>query len=222
MALGEIYFVRHGQASFGTADYDRLSELGWQQCRWLGQHFAEAGVTFDRVVAGSLRRHRETAEAILEANVAEGSATVDPGLNELNYDHLHNDADAAGVLPALDMMAEGSFRVTMPLIMAGWEEASFATTHEPFDEFRKRVVNAVEAAATPGARVLVVSSGGPKAIMLRHVLGIDSQTMTRLLLQTMNSSYTRFGLYEDGLHMAEYNAVPHLSVADRVPLRTYI
>ena len=31
-----VYLVRHAQASFGARDYDRLSELGRQQARWLG------------------------------------------------------------------------------------------------------------------------------------------------------------------------------------------
>ncbi|MEI7538018.1 MAG: histidine phosphatase family protein, partial [Comamonadaceae bacterium] len=26
--MGTLYLVRHGQASFGAADYDKLSELG--------------------------------------------------------------------------------------------------------------------------------------------------------------------------------------------------
>lgn len=27
-AVSEIYLIRHGQASFGVVDYDKLSELG--------------------------------------------------------------------------------------------------------------------------------------------------------------------------------------------------
>ena len=49
--------VRHAQASFGTDDYDRLSELGHRQSRWLGEYLAERQLTFARVVTGTLRRH---------------------------------------------------------------------------------------------------------------------------------------------------------------------
>ena len=31
-----VYLVRHAQASFGTENYDRLSERGRRQSRWLG------------------------------------------------------------------------------------------------------------------------------------------------------------------------------------------
>ena len=33
--MSEIYFVRHGQASFGSEDYDRLSPLGVRQAQVL-------------------------------------------------------------------------------------------------------------------------------------------------------------------------------------------
>ena len=44
--MAELVLVRHGQASFGAADYDKLSDLGWRQSRWLGEYFAERGITF--------------------------------------------------------------------------------------------------------------------------------------------------------------------------------
>ena len=58
--MAELILVRHAQASFGAENYDKLSELGWRQSRWLGEYFAERGATFDHVVRGSLRRHAET------------------------------------------------------------------------------------------------------------------------------------------------------------------
>ena len=41
--LAELTLVRHGQASFGAANYDQLSDLGMQQSRWLGEYFAAIG-----------------------------------------------------------------------------------------------------------------------------------------------------------------------------------
>ena len=38
--MAEILMVRHGQAAFGTDDYDRLTEVGWEQSRLLGDYFA--------------------------------------------------------------------------------------------------------------------------------------------------------------------------------------
>ena len=42
--MGAIYLVRHGQAAFGTDDYDRLTEIGYTQARLLGG-FKRGGVT---------------------------------------------------------------------------------------------------------------------------------------------------------------------------------
>ena len=38
--MPEFFLVRHGQASFGADNYDKLSALGHRQARWLGGYFA--------------------------------------------------------------------------------------------------------------------------------------------------------------------------------------
>jgi broad specificity phosphatase PhoE len=58
--MGTLYLVRHGQASFGAADYDNLSDLGHQQAVRLGEYFATKGMQFDGVLMGTLRRHAQT------------------------------------------------------------------------------------------------------------------------------------------------------------------
>ena len=62
----ELWLVRHGQAAFASDNYDQLTDLGWQQARWLGEHLAAMEVSFDRIAAGTLRRQQETAQAIAE------------------------------------------------------------------------------------------------------------------------------------------------------------
>ena len=42
MSMPHITLVRHGQANSDAKDedgYDKLSDLGHQQARWLGEHF---------------------------------------------------------------------------------------------------------------------------------------------------------------------------------------
>jgi broad specificity phosphatase PhoE len=43
--MGQIYLVRHGQASFGSANYDQLSELGHEQARRTRNFTASSPVT---------------------------------------------------------------------------------------------------------------------------------------------------------------------------------
>ena len=91
--MGTIHLVRHGQASFGSDDYDRLSALGWQQGRRLGEYFGAHGMRFDAVLTGTLRRHHETWQAIRDGGQIEGEAQVWPGLDEY---------DSAALIEALN------------------------------------------------------------------------------------------------------------------------
>ena len=65
-----LYLVRHGQASFGAANYDQLSPLGVQQCQQLGRYWAAKGRRFARVITGTLQRQVQSHDAI-----ADGSAS---------------------------------------------------------------------------------------------------------------------------------------------------
>ena len=84
--MSEVYFVRHGQASFGSDNYDLLSEKGPQQARLLGDHFSAQDMQFDHIITGDMVRHRETAEGICEGlGIADRSFEVLPELNEFDF-----------------------------------------------------------------------------------------------------------------------------------------
>ena len=53
-----LLLVRHGQASYGAADYDQLSERGRVQSRRLGDWLVRGDHRFRAVVVGGMRRHR--------------------------------------------------------------------------------------------------------------------------------------------------------------------
>lgn len=56
-----ILLARHGQASFGQANYDQLSELGSIQAQMLGQHYATVQRRIDAIFTGSLVRQQDSA-----------------------------------------------------------------------------------------------------------------------------------------------------------------
>ena len=64
VAVSELFLLRHAQASFGQADYDKLSDLGHRQSEWLGEYFAARNIVFDQVVTGAMTRHHETLAGI--------------------------------------------------------------------------------------------------------------------------------------------------------------
>ena len=77
--MGVILLVRHGQASFGTDDYDRLSELGTRQSASLGSAWEAGGAVFTDAIAGGMLRHAQTAIAAIDASGL-GEEDADPGL----------------------------------------------------------------------------------------------------------------------------------------------
>src|ERR1700749_252415 len=58
-----VLLVRHGQASFGAADYDVLSELGRRQAELVAGSLAKRGYAPARLLGGPLRRQQETPAA---------------------------------------------------------------------------------------------------------------------------------------------------------------
>ena len=90
--MSQLVLVRHGQAAFMTNDYDRLTPLGEQQARLLGEFWVRSGISFDRIFTGSLLRQRRTAELVAEVMADAGiewpEFTVLPEFNEYDGDGI--------------------------------------------------------------------------------------------------------------------------------------
>ena len=86
--MGNLYLVRHGQASFGEADYDNLSDLGRRQSLCLGTYFKLRRMGFDLVIMGRLRRHAQTWEAIAKGAGLSHTPLVWAGLDEYDSEAL--------------------------------------------------------------------------------------------------------------------------------------
>ena len=86
--MGVLLLVRHGQASFGADDYDVLSPTGRDQGRLLGRWLADRKVEPTVVLRGDMRRHRETAEAMLEGAGWTADVGVDPGWDDASLNGL--------------------------------------------------------------------------------------------------------------------------------------
>ena len=92
--MATLYLVRHGQASFGTDHYDKLSELGCRQAAVTGEYFRDVGVHFDAVYSGDLSRQRETARLVIASQPAQVPHHIDPRFNE-----IENEAQLKYLLP---------------------------------------------------------------------------------------------------------------------------
>lgn len=221
--MSVVLLVRHGQASFGSDDYDALSEAGHEQARILGCDLAARGVLPTRIIRGELRRHRETAEGILEGlgDAAAGMPVeVDAGWDEFDFDHVlrvHTPSEesrtvmaSVGELPPERQRAV--FQALFEEATARWTDGSADHEYvESFPAFTARVVGALEraAAATTGTD-LVVSSGGPIALVTSQLLAGDASLWGQLNRVAVNTAVTKVISGRSGLNLSTFNTHTHL------------
>ncbi|SEA50419.1 histidine phosphatase family protein [Microbulbifer marinus] len=222
--MAEFYTVRHGQASYGAADYDKLSELGMRQARWLGEHWQAAGMQFDRILCGSLLRHRETAQGICTGMALDaGQVQICPQLNEFDFHSLlqrYGEHDPQSV-PKAGAGKPEYYRFLKKAMLA-WA-AGEINGSESWQEFEQRIEDALGLIGDSprGSRTLVVSSGGAIAMMVRQVLGAQAETVIKLNMQIKNTAVSRFFVGADSFSLHSFNHVPHLEHEQRHEFITY-
>jgi len=213
--MGTITLIRHGQANSGATteeDYDRLSPLGHQQAEWLGDWMQSQNETFDLVLSGSLRRHKETA-----AGMGHSAPEIDPRLNEMDYLNLGRAMEETHGLP---MPEQDGFAEHLPKVIEAWHRAEIIG-NETFASFEDRVTAVLQEAIQPGRNVLCITSGGVISMIVRHLLDLDPRKMAHIALPIFNSSIHRVHVSPVGPLLAGFNAIPHLDAEDRATARTH-
>ena len=217
--MAEIYFVRHGQASFGAEDYDKLSLVGHRQTELLGSRFKEIGLKFDKVVCGVMKRHKETLQQI-KKNLDLPNTIFDNRLNELDYQQLENAyCSAFNTCPPTNSK---EFRDFFPKLISAWASNVLIGLDESYFDFNKRVNNAVNEHLLKSDRILMISSGGPTALLVSRALNLDYARTAEILNFTMNSSYSFFSELNDQFTLLQYNCTPHLDEKKYTDLKTFI
>ncbi len=215
-----VLLLRHGQASFGAADYDVLSETGKRQAARLGEELRARAPSVSAVVSGTLRRQRETADACLAAMGLDVPRVVDPAWNEFDHvevlrvyeprwaDHEAFHADMEASPGAFDR----AFFAAVARWTAGENDGEYL---EPWPSFLGRVDAALDRLAPSGAGpVLVFTSGGPIAAACRRALGAGQPSeVLDHAFRVANASITSLERGEGGLALASFNDHAHLAGA---------
>ncbi len=202
--MGVVLLIRHGQASWGEADYDVLSDTGERQAAVVGE--ALAHLQPDRLVHGSMLRQRRTAEIAAKAAGWRATPALDEKWNEM--DHL-------AVLAAQPKSFEGEpdrtqFQAWFEAATTRWTSGEEDDAYdESFPDFRARVRTALDGLADAGT-VVVVTSGGPISSAACDLLGAGAETYTRMAPVVVNTSITRVVSGRRGLTLLTFNDHQHL------------
>jgi broad specificity phosphatase PhoE len=221
--MGTLYLVRHGQASFGAENYDQLSPLGQQQSVRLGEHFRQKGLRFDAALTGTLRRQQQTYAGICEGSASNVTPLPWPGLNEYDSEAviaaIHPQKLAKPDTPEL-------YRHHFRLLRDGltqWMNGVVSPKGMPtYREFQQGVISALDhIRKNCDGHVLIVSSGGPIATAIGHVLGTTPETTIELNMRIRNSAVTEFAFNPKRHTLVTFNTLPHLEHADHASWITY-
>jgi broad specificity phosphatase PhoE len=224
--MGTLYLVRHGQASFGAADYDQLSDLGRQQCLALGRWFADTGLNFEAALTGSLRRHAQSLAAIAEGHGGVPAAQVWPGLNEYDPEALirahHRGPWPVPAAPDSPAVVKAHFRLLRDALSAWMDGRTHPTGMPAWPDFVAGVASALDHVRQQHeGNVLIVSSGGPIATAVAHVLGAGTDATIELNLRIRNSAITELAFNPKRHHLLSFNHLPHLHAPERAGWVTY-
>ncbi|NNE50781.1 MAG: histidine phosphatase family protein [Sulfitobacter sp.] len=217
--MSHITLIRHGQANSTATDevsYDKLSNLGHQQARWLGAHLRDTASHHTRLYTGTLTRHIETAEG-MEMGM---EPARDARLNELEYFTLATLLEKQHGIPFPH--EQGQFTAHLPTVFEYWRDGKIEEAPETWESFHTRIEEALQEIAAGHGPALVVTSGGLISMAMAQAMGLGIPAMARIALAIMHTSMHR--LFPIGGHWSPvlFNAVPHLDTPDRRIAQTHI
>ena len=225
--MSTLYVIRHGQASFGKADYDELTPLGVDQSRRLGRWLVDSEIRIDRMWVGPRRRQRDTARHMIAA--AEGRLPEPedaPGLDEYPAELvmrlalpqlLEVDDEARHVfggdplgVPTDARRFQRVFERVMKRWVAGGLELEGA---ESFTAFTARVRDAyadIMIAAGRGTTIAVVTSAGPTSVACQLALELSDPAVLKVSWVVANTGLAELRFADGELTLVSFNSVPHL------------
>ena len=214
--MGALYLVRHGQASFGSDNYDKLSERGVEQSRQLGYAWEATEWLPTVAVSGSMQRHHETAlNALAMAGQDEGYG-VDHGWDE--FDH---EAVMEAQMPGFASEDPREFQSAFVKATNAWAAGGSDGDHESFAAFTARVLEAFDRladAAGKGESAVAFTSGGPIAIVVAHLLTGNTSLWATMNSVIINTGVTKIVTGRSGRSLLSFNEHGHLP-ADMVTYR---
>lgn len=208
-----IYLLRHGQASFGTQDYDVLSPLGERQAEVAAREFARRGVVNPVVVSGTLKRQRDTAAIVADVL---GVRADEP---DARWDELpaHGLVDSwLGGPTESGGLSSGEFQVHLDAAMRAWIDGDSADWRS-FTDGAAAALTELGRRVPSGRAAIVATSSGVTAAVCAALLGTGASGVISLNRVSINASITTIAASERGLSLLSFNDHAHF-LADRALL----
>jgi broad specificity phosphatase PhoE len=204
-----IYLVRHGQASFGAADYDVLSAMGEQQSKMLGEELRRRDLRVDRVASGTLRRHVATAGACLPVAGVDLPVVSDARWNEYNHLTLVQQALPPDRIPSTE-----EFQRLLEKALTSWLTED-GTSWPSFQNDACDAVADLAAELGKGGTGLVFTSGGVISAICARLLGLPPHGYLALNRTMVNASLTKIVHGRSGMSLISLNEHGHFEGPNR-------
>ena len=201
--MATIYLFRHGQASFGAADYDRLSPLGERQATLLGHYLRDSGIVLDAAFSGDLLRQRQTAELAIASQPGTVEHHIEPRFNEIRNDEQlkYLLPEAVKRDPRLQALADRGLKSSkdyQKVIDAVFNHWVSPHCNEPriqsWEDYSGGVRTALQelmASQGSGKTLGVFTSGGTIATAVAQVLGLSGAQTYQFYEPVFNCSVTQ-------------------------------
>lgn len=226
--MGSIFFIRHGQASALSENYDQLSDLGIQQSKALAHYFSNQEISIDQIFSGPLERQLNTAKETMQSN---GFATSELGIQDALKEHqcfkvvkeiLPGLIEEDPVIRKLASKPFSNRNEQINNYLRIYEELSMRwvkneleypkNKFESWSDFKARSIALFENKLVSQKKIntLVFTSGGPISVIVGHVLGLSDQKVMELSWVVQNTSITEVLLNSRKVSLKSFNTVPHL------------
>ena len=229
--MSKLIFFRHAQASFGTDNYDVLSEKGIEQTILLGKHLVAKKFKFDKVFVGPLQRQQHTFNIVKEIYDKNNLPMPTPILVDGLKEHVgHTALDK--ILPQLqetdtyikEMIAKAKLnpkraRANRLLIfqyfMNEWVEGKIEVEGVvAWKQFRENVragLATILQNTESGETNAAFTSGGTISSIAAESLKImDEKVVASLNFSIRNTSYSSFFYSKGNFNLFALNELPHL------------
>jgi broad specificity phosphatase PhoE len=216
-----LLLIRHGQASFGSGDYDVLSELGIRQAEIVAAALQDRGVQPTRLISGAFRRQVDTAAAYASRLGTE--VEIDARWNEYDGNEvlLHHSESTARIdgWPADGIgLSNREFQVALDGAIGAWiDEAERSPAAQSWPAFAASGSGALQELTGElgrGETAVVFTSGGVIAAICAQLVGEPDRAFVPFNRTQINTGITKIVHGGSGTSLVSVNDHSHLESVD--------